>query len=236
MSKEKKLICFDFDNTITQGPLYGFLLVIKSLQPLTSGNSLIIDGNVRVGVANPGYKAEKVKEYTEEFLNDSNKGIKNHEKLLHCFQTLLHNDSINIAITSFNQYPDAVTTTLEKLCLGSEKDIQKIYCVLGFPSYGVKDPDRKKEHIEAAMKRFKITDFSKVALVDDDSKNTQHAKDMGCVGIHVPDDNGNISYFDEISKFVGNNFGVLGIDNFDPNGDVANLGLPGAYTPLENQF
>lgn len=172
----KLLVCFDFDNSMVKGH-YHSSLVKKSVDPIIDGNGIIAYGKGKIELSKK-YDVLAVRKYTKDLLESSSDGLKNGKELIETFNKLT-SEGYNIAITTFSKYPDAIVTTLEYMKI----DASNILIIYGFPdgtSCPLKD---KNEHIDEAMKYFKISDFSNVILFDDSVQNCFAAK---CKFVIVP--------------------------------------------------
>lgn len=165
-----KLICFDFDQTITVSHAYQYLAKNSKYQP------------------------------TEETMQDCFRkcGLLNRSLTRATIETAITNGHL-VAITSYTVYPDYITFTLKKLGL-SDDIISKIKIIPGFPidenSLTMKpiskpyDEVGKRLHIREAIKwaneqGFKIENEN-IILIDDSEKNIEVAEKDGHRGILVP--------------------------------------------------
>jgi len=148
------VVCFDFDETLVNGHFH---------------NALSQSG------VYPGQGAKHVPELINAY------GIKNREKLLQTFQTLI-SEGHNIAITSYTLYPEIVKPTLKAIGLRDDQ-IEKIHVEGFLPKNQLQG---KGEHMKKAMKHFGVTNKAHALLVDDSENNIKKAKDEGYQSVNVP--------------------------------------------------
>jgi FMN phosphatase YigB (HAD superfamily) len=181
---DKSLVCFDFDQTIVNGHFHAALSNLGFTQ-IASKNGVIADGKPinESTKLNYDYDNKGVADAAKSLL-ESGDGFKNKEKLKETFDTFFEQGH-NIAITSFTKYPDVIKPTLKELGL-TDDQLSKVHVVGGFPSDGANSINGKKEHIDAAMEKFGVKDYSKVMLIDDSGRNIAAAEKIGIQTIQVP--------------------------------------------------
>lgn len=199
MSREIKLICFDFDKTMVKGHFHSYFY--NRVEPNISepGVQTCIDGkftNILTGAVSQGDKGASLQDINT-LLQDEDHGPNNPIQLRESIRTAL-NMGHKVAITSFTLFPEVVIPTLEAIGL-SRQEIEQIYVVGGFP----RDNDfnlGKIDHIQEAMKHFAITNKDNVMLVDDTNNNLRIAKRNGFRNtVLVASDE---DYFVKINAFI----------------------------------
>lgn len=163
-----KLVVVDFDYTIIKD--HGHSKAYKAgLKPIFNGRGLILNGKTEI-TTNPDYDSIKVREFSEEFFDSSDKFF-NKEKQLKIFREML-NKNIKVAIASNSQYPDMIDVALEKMGL-TKDEINKIDIICGQATRG------KNNHIKELKKAAEIGPKENTILIDDDKKNIEFYKDVG---------------------------------------------------------
>jgi FMN phosphatase YigB (HAD superfamily) len=171
-----KLICFDFDQTITNGHFYKYLHANR-----TAFSSCSLEDTVRSLI--------------------TSLGIKNQVRLVEVINQLIANNQ-RVAIVTFNPLVDIIRETLIQIGL-AEDVVARIYIDGELPSPGT---NRKNAHLERAMRLYSITDPRQVCLVDDDPLNLNAAGLLGIHTIAVPMQTPFDAHLEAVEEFVSIRF------------------------------
>jgi hypothetical protein len=176
-----KLACFDLDDTIINGHL---------------GRALHNAGVVP-GKADPQMVRTTVKEIG---------GLKNPQALKATLRKLLA-ANINIAVTSYTDYPETIPAVLEMAGLTPPEIAQIHIASFAPPKLADGHIDRsngKNQHIQAAIESFGgAIRPEEVALIDDNMNHYELAKQKGYNVVWVQGSEGDVRYLNEVRELAG---------------------------------
>jgi len=199
--EEKALICWDFDETISNQHVHGFC-TSEGIKPGQAGAKEIVEAAIAYG------------------------GFKNREATLAAMREAMKNGH-KMAITSYTLYPEVIPLYLIAMGL-TEDEVAQIPVIGGFPSKvepgtidltgneGLDFNYGKSLHIEAAKKAHGIK-HNKVILIDDSKGNCKVAQSQGQIGILVPKfENPPIGYLNDLLNEIATpsasyNHGIIDI-------------------------
>ncbi len=166
MKKNTKLVCIDFDLTMTKIHIHN-MMVNKKLPPKYKNNPILINGK-KIKTEDPNDKAQYELKKLKTLLDDD--FLRNSKNQKFFFNQLIKSE-IKIAIVSHTAYPEVIDIALDELGL----DKEKILVISGI------NKKNKNEHIKKALEYYKIDDIEKqnVLLIDDDINNLKAAKALG---------------------------------------------------------
>jgi hypothetical protein len=191
--EEKYLVCFDFDETISQGHFHGYL-----------AGTAAPYGKRRIRRAEPGEATPaSIAECVETL------GLRNPELTAATIKSILANGH-KVAVTSYTLYPEVVAPTFRRMGL-SENEISQIAIVGGFPEAdghldltgkkGLHAPHGKQPHILEAKNILSALDY-KVILIDDSPGNIKKARQDNHIGIEAPKGGRSEEYLIELLGYV----------------------------------
>ncbi|WP_341788835.1 MULTISPECIES: hypothetical protein [unclassified Rickettsia] len=168
--KQKKLLCLDVDGTIFFKSLHNYL-----------GEKLTIDHKFGISIT------EKLKiQYTDEFLRNPSLGWRNEKRLVTLIKKAWLSE-YEVALVSFNDYPQAVEYAMTKIL---KEDVEKLHIVSYLPEalkqyYMVHPVCDKQKHIEEAMQKVGVTNPANVLLIEDTLYNVEAAKKAGMKAVLI---------------------------------------------------
>lgn len=117
---------------------------------------------------------------------DGLKPFKHQKDMLALIKSAL-NDDHDVAIVSYTDFPQIISTLLEQLGLNSE-EVSKIYVRGGLPSRDNQEKYGKQLHIEDALEHFgyQKSDHAKAVLLDDSWQNYALAEEQGFKAVLAP--------------------------------------------------
>jgi hypothetical protein len=191
--EEKYLVCFDFDETISQGHFHGYL-----------AGTTAPYGKKRIRRAEPG---EATPELIAECIQTL--GLRNPELTAATIKSVMAHGH-KVAVTSYTLYPEVVAPTFRTMGL-SEAEISQIAIIGGFPDVdghldltgtkGLHAEHGKQPHIIEAKNILSAVDY-KVILIDDSVGNIKKAKQDSHIGIEAPKGGRSEEYLLELLGYV----------------------------------
>lgn len=187
-----KLICIDFDETITLTHLHALLTQSEIQTPYKGQGVTVFHPGTTTVDAFPACKPlepAQMTQYESHCMTQAEKCELNEpEKMAHLIRTALQNNH-RVAITSFTSYPHTIPFVLKRLKL-TPAEIKDIIIVSGIPTTITQTAD-KTAHIRQAQqcttqgasnKSFIIPD-NNILLIDDAHYNIKKAKEKGFAGL-----------------------------------------------------
>lgn len=182
-----KLVCIDFDLTITDKHVHNSLSEQGTPRPIHENGACILKGGVISDPNNPNRNFSLSPQEQAKYQQNCQKisqevPLKEPDKMRDTIRTTLANGG-KVAITSFNNYPHAIPGVLERIGLRPD-EISQVTIVTGFPKEGETSPNGKKEHMELAAQVVSqesgvTIQKSDTMLVDDSAKNVTASKEQG---------------------------------------------------------
>lgn len=200
-----QLFCFDVDDTLGNGHFHGMLSYID-VEPGKAPNWLINyllygDPNQpKHGILQALQQDRNIHLPADFDIRNVNPiSIKNQAQTLQVMRAILANGQ-NLACTSFTHYPEVIAPILHRIGL-SPMEVSKVFIQGGYPldrkphtpienarpiiAGNPGHPDRKEQHIQAAMRHFGTSDPRRVVLLDDTEKNCVKARADGHTALTV---------------------------------------------------
>ena len=170
MYEAKKLLCLDVDETIFFKSLHNYL-----------GKKLMIDHKFGISITE-----ELMVRYTDEFLKNPSLGWRSEKRLVTLIKKIWLSE-YEVALASFNDYPQAVKYAMTKIL---KEDVEKLHIVSYLPAalkkyYIVHPVCDKQKHIEEAMQKAGVTNPANVLLVEDTLYNVEVAKKAGMKAVLI---------------------------------------------------
>lgn len=208
---DPKLICIDFDETITATHVHGTLSKNKTPTPiLENGTCIFKNGEIsdpnnpnrRFGCRTPQEEAiykQNAQQIAETVL------LKEPEKMCAMIRDALKTGN-KVAITSFNRYPDAIPKVLERIGL-TEQEIAQVTIVVGYPNEGSDSSKGKQEHMQLAAQMIAtesnvIIPKQNTMLIDDSTNNVRLSQEQGYAQGLVIKPTNNQTDFTQVDRFT----------------------------------
>lgn len=198
LSVSKKLVCFDWDGTLSIGNSYNDA-IDDGLMPYRETAGLIADGmQSEPFKKNELYDPGRINAFIEEYYFDKDKTFNGAESILENISKLIEGE-VNVAIVSYNKFPEIIEYGLKKIGFSPEQ-ILKIHIICGFPA-GDYIKVGKTEHIEKAKELCEVEDNKNVILVEDSKMNIAIAKKLGIKCYHVTADTSSM-FMEDVVEMV----------------------------------